>query len=240
MSNVQRGSKLLWVHCIMTWIVSLLVYSVRAPSPCNPAAWPALTPHSWHTLACPHAHSCLATSPLPCGAVLPSFQKQASVERRGGLTGRRCLAGQAGGQCSVKPLTSGLAMSSCGKTPPETQIKNPRLLPRSCCGSTAGPQWALRLRYLQQCEGAEARSVLVQDIPGAGPPNLTAQAGVPYRRLLGILTGLPAVRRAGWVCHTGAHSPIRRAVLLRVRAQQRCSMARPVEPSTGTSRKEAM
>jgi hypothetical protein len=34
---------------------------------------------------------------------------------------------------------------------------------------------ALRLRYLQQCEGAEARSVLVQDIPGARPPDLAAR-----------------------------------------------------------------
>ena len=30
MSNINRGSKLLWVHCVMTWVVSLLVYSVRA------------------------------------------------------------------------------------------------------------------------------------------------------------------------------------------------------------------
>ena len=44
MSNIPRGSKLLWVHCIMTWIVSLLVYSVRAHPLRDPAAEPALTP----------------------------------------------------------------------------------------------------------------------------------------------------------------------------------------------------
>ena len=34
MSNVENKSMLLWVHCLMTWIVSLVVYRVSDFNPC--------------------------------------------------------------------------------------------------------------------------------------------------------------------------------------------------------------
>ena len=66
---------------------------------------------------------------------------------------------------------------------------------------------ALRLRYLQQCEGAEARSVLVQDIPGLRPPLLSAQ-GCPSttEHLLRHVPGVPTARQPGRVSEMHAHT----------------------------------
>ena len=134
MSNIRRGSKLLWVHCIMTWIVSLLVYSVRAPSICEAAAGPAslfMRTVMKGKRACMHAYF------------------QASTIFRASLLGmkleRAVPAGADGAPLPGLPLVQLLWKYSRGAV-------------------------GLRLRYLQQCEGAEARSVLVQDIPGPRPP----------------------------------------------------------------------
>lgn len=34
MSNVDDRSNLLWIHCLMTWVVSLVIYNVSAPLTC--------------------------------------------------------------------------------------------------------------------------------------------------------------------------------------------------------------
>ncbi len=65
MSNVENRSQLLWVHALMAWAVSLVVYRVRArPLPIEENSWPPVQTERQHhmPILCLCLHILLAIS----------------------------------------------------------------------------------------------------------------------------------------------------------------------------------